>query len=344
MRKVSIFYLLLASIIYSPTFGQQVLTSEFIYDEALFPSCHASTLAETPRGIVAAWFGGTHENNPDVEIYFSRKATNGWTTPISIANGIQHTKKRYPCWNPVLFQVPDGPLVLFYKVGPTPSAWWGEVKESNDGGETWSESRRLPEDILGPVKNKPVLLADGRLLCPSSRETEIEGEDYWQVFVEETTDWGKSWKISEPLNDGVKYDAIQPSILNYGNGKLQMLCRSRESVIVNFWSEDNGKTWGEISPTNLPNPNSGTDAVTLQDGRQLLIYNPTSISKGKWGGPRSPIDLAISTDGINWDKFLRLEDTPGELSYPAIIQATDGSVHLTYTHQRKQIKYVHLKL
>jgi predicted neuraminidase len=334
----------LALVVCHNSFGQKILTSEFIYQQASFPSCHASTLAETPRGIVAAWFGGTHENNPDVEIYFSRKTINDWSTPVSIANGIQHTKKRYPCWNPVLFQIPDGPLLLFYKVGPTPSTWWGEMKESNDGGETWSESRRLPEDILGPVKNKPVLLADGRLLCPSSRETEIDGKDYWQVFMEETTDWGKTWKISKPLNDGVKYDAIQPSILNYGNGKLQMLCRSRESIIVDFWSEDNGLTWGEISPTNLPNPNSGTDAVTLQDGRQLLIYNPTSISKRKWGGPRSPIDLAISTDGINWEKFLRLEDTPGELSYPAIIQAADGSVHLTYTHQRKRVKYMHLKL
>ncbi|MGK0356350.1 MAG: putative neuraminidase, partial [Spirosomataceae bacterium] len=296
--------------LYHTSFGQTILTSEFIYDTAPFPSCHASTLAETPNGIVAAWFGGTHENNPDVEIYFSRKTVNGWTTPVSVANGIQHTKKRYPCWNPVLFQVPDGPLLLFYKVGPTPSTWWGEMKESNDGGNTWSESRRLPEDILGPVKNKPVLLSDGRLLSPSSRETEIDGKDYWQVFVEETTDFGKTWKISKPLNDGVKNDAIQPSILNYGNGKLQMLCRSREGMIVSFWSEDNGKTWSDLQPTDLPNPNSGTDAVTLKDGRQLLIYNPTSIPEGKWGGPRSPIDLAISTDGINWEKFLRLEDTP----------------------------------
>jgi predicted neuraminidase len=334
----------LIAMLYHTSFGQTILTSEFIYDTAPFPSCHASTLAETPNGIVAAWFGGTHENNPDVEIYFSRKTVNGWTTPVSVANGIQHTKKRYPCWNPVLFQVPDGPLLLFYKVGPTPSTWWGEMKESNDGGNTWSESRRLPEDILGPVKNKPVLLSDGRLLSPSSRETEIDGKDYWQVFVEETTDFGKTWKISEPLNDGVKNDAIQPSILTYGNGKLQMLCRSREGMIVSFWSEDNGKTWSDLQPTDLPNPNSGTDAVTLKDGRQLLIYNPTSIPEGKWGGPRSPIDLAISTDGINWEKFLRLEDTPGELSYPAIIQAADGTVHITYTHQRKKIKYIHLKL
>ncbi|UBM59094.1 exo-alpha-sialidase [Marinilongibacter aquaticus] len=324
--------------------AQKTLKSEFIYEEAPFKNCHASTVEETPDGIVAAWFGGTHEKHPDVEIYFSKRHPSGWSTPVSVANGIQHDKKRYPCWNPVLFQVPNGPLLLFYKVGPDPRNWWGELIESTDGGKTWSLPRRLPEDILGPVKNKPVMLSDGRLLCPSSKEVEINGQDHWQVFVEETSDLGKTWKISEALNDGVKTNAIQPSILTYPDGRLQMLCRSKENRLMSFWSNDQGKSWDTIEITNIPNPNSGTDAVSLADGRQVLVYNPTERYKGKWGGPRSPLDVAISSDGKNWKQLVRLESEEGEFSYPAVIQAKDGTIHITYTHKRTHVKYVQLAL
>jgi predicted neuraminidase len=342
-QKLFLLILGLFSLIFSTDAQHRTInSSSFIYENAPFKSCHASTLVETPYGIAAAWFGGSHEKNPDVEIYFSRKKESGWTAPVSIANGIQHASKRYPCWNPVLFQVPGGQLILFYKVGPDPSHWWGEMKESFDGGLNWSASKRLPEDILGPVKNKPVLMPDGRLLCPSSKETEIGDEDRWQVFVEQTSDFGKTWSISEPLNDGVKTNAIQPSILTYPDGRLQMLCRSKENRLMSFWSTDKGESWSEVELSNIPNPNSGTDAVTLEDGRQLLVYNPTEKYEGKWGGPRSPLSVAISKDGKNWEKVTDLETSAGEYSYPAVIQSSDGTIHITYTYQRSKIKYVTL--
>jgi predicted neuraminidase len=94
------------------------------------------------------------------------------------------------------------------------------------------------------------------------------------------------------------------------------------------------------SKTNLPNPNSGTDAVTLKDGRHLLVYNHTIRYAGKWGGSRSPINVAISTDGKKWFAVTELETEPGEFSYPAVIQSTDGMIHIIYTWKRKTIKHV----
>jgi alpha-L-rhamnosidase len=49
-------------LLYLNLFGQEnpVKIEEFIYDEAPFKSCHASTIAETQSGLYAAWFGGTH--------------------------------------------------------------------------------------------------------------------------------------------------------------------------------------------------------------------------------------------------------------------------------------------
>ena len=312
-----------------------ILKSEFIYDEAPFPECHASTIAQTPMGLVTAWFGGTKEKNKDVEIWLSRKQDENWSPPLAVADGVQPDGSRHPCWNPVLYQVPGGDLMLFFKVGPTPREWWGEMKTSSDHGATWSEALKLPVGMIGPVKNKPVLLSDGTLLCPSS--TEHEG---WRVHFEWTADNGKTWNSSPPINDGKTFNAIQPSVLFHPDQKLQILCRSKEGVLLTSWSSDNGDNWSDLSPSGLPNPNSGTDAVTLSDGRHLLIYNHTTTKQGKWGGPRSPLNVAISDNGKQWSALAILESEPGEYSYPAIIQSEDGLVHIVYTWKRKKVKYV----
>lgn len=304
------------------------MTQEFIYEEAPFPSCHASTIEETPEGLVSAWFGGTDEGEDDVGIWVSLHREGTWTTPVEVANGVQDDGGRHPCWNPVLFQASDGPLLLFYKVGPRPSSWWGMLTESRDGGRTWSAPRRLPEGIIGPVKNKPVLLDDGTLLCPSS--TEHSG---WTVHMEWTKDWGKTWSRTEPLNDPAKFGAIQPTILRHGGKRLQILCRSRQGVLTESWSEDNGRTWSPMRATALHNPSAGADGVTLKDGRHLLVYNPTKRG-------RSPLVVGLSEDGKAWRQVAVLEDEPGaEFSYPAVIQTADGRVHVTHTWKRRKIRH-----
>ena len=313
-------------------------TGEFIYETAPFPSCHASTLAETEQGLVAAWFGGTDEKEPDVGIWFSRHLDGRWTAPVEVANGVQSSDLRYPTWNPVLFQShvegsKDGPLLLFYKVGPDPRSWWGMLITSSDGGQSWSKPSRLPKGYYGPIKNKPVRLADGDLLCPTSSEIRASDGDRWQVYMERTPDLGKTWSKTKMLNDGIEIDAIQPSILFHTKTRLQALGRSRQGKIWQMWSDDMGKSWGPMVLTSLPNPNAGTDAVTLSDGRHLLVYNHTSHG-------RSPLNVAISEDGETWEAALVLEDQPGEYSYPAVIQTSDGKVHITYTWRREKIKHV----
>ena len=305
-----------------------VIQSEFIYETAPFPSCHASTIAETADGLVAAWFGGKHESNPDVGIWVARRDAKGWTAPVEVANGVQDNRTRLPCWNPVLFQPKDGPLLLFYKVGPSPSSWWGMLITSADGGKTWGAPRRLPDSILGPIKNKPIALRDGTLLCPSSTE-----HDGWRVHLERTSDLGATWTKTGPLNSAQEFGAIQPTVLFHPNNRLQILCRSRQIVVTECWSNDDGKSWGAMKATSLPNPNSGIDAVTLRDGRHLLVYNPTAHG-------RTPLVLSLSADGKSWRQVATLEDQPGEYSYPAIIQTRDGLAHITYTWKRQRVRHV----
>lgn len=312
-----------------------IITDEFLYDTAVFPSCHSATIAETPTGLVAAYFGGTRERHPDVEIYISRKVNGTWLAPVSAANGIQSDKLRLPTWNPVLYQVPGGDLLLFYKIGPKPSEWWGMMRSSKDGGITWSDAKKMPEGYIGPVKNKPVLLSNGNLFAPSSKEG-----NGWKVHFEVTNDNGKNWRTVGPVA-GNGLDAIQPSILDHGKGRLQILARSKNRALVESWSADNGETWSPLAKTNLPNNNSGTDAVTMKDGRHVLVYNhvlpPGDLAKG----PRTPLNVAISKDGKEWHAALILEDSPiSQYSYPAVIQTSDGMLHFIYTWRREKIKHV----
>jgi alpha-L-rhamnosidase len=320
----------------TPPFKSGIIEDEFIYDVAPFPECHAATIVETPKGLVAAFFGGTHERNPDVEIWLSRKESNKWTAPVSVANGIQSDTLRYPTWNPVLYQVPTGDLLLFYKIGPSPSTWKGWMKTSKDNGVTWSEAKALPEGFIGPVKNKPVLIGKQKLIASSSTE-----DNGWRVHFEVTNDWGKTWKKVGPINDGKTFNAIQPSILIHKDGKLQILARSRDRTVVESWSSDKGETWTPLAKTSLPNNNSGTDAVTLQDGRQLIVYNHILDPNGEAKGPRTPLNLSYSNDGKTWYGTLVLEDSPiSQYSYPSIIQSKDGMIHIVYTWRRQKIKYV----
>jgi predicted neuraminidase len=315
-----------------------ILRTEFIYQRAPFPSAHASTLVETSEGLVAAWFGGTREGDADVGIWLSRHDGVAWSVPQEVATGLQPDGTRFPCWNPVLFQPLGGPLILFYKVGPSPSAWWGMARTSTDGGRTWSEAVRLPEGVLGPIRAKPVELPEGVMLAGSSTE-----HDGWVVRVERLRapdgDWSRAlaapdaWERSVPLNDPRTYGAIQPTILVHSPTRLQILCRSRQGVITEAWSADGGHTWSPMAATTLPNPNAGIDAVRLADGRFLLAYNPTVDGRGR-------LAIAVSADGVSWREAVMLEDGDGEYSYPAMIQTRDGRVHVTYTWRRERVKHV----
>ncbi|MBN1867321.1 exo-alpha-sialidase [Candidatus Sumerlaeota bacterium] len=310
-----------------------VLREEFIYDTAPFPSCHASTVVETEEGLVCAFFGGTHERHPDVAIWVSRQEGSVWIPPFEAANGVEPAEVRYPCWNPVLSQIAGGPLLLFYKVGPSPSTWWGMMTESTDGGRTWSEPWRLPEGILGPIKNKPIQLRNGDLLCPSSVE-----DDGWRVHFERTADAGRTWERTAPVNDGVEFRAIQPAILVHPDGRLQALCRTKQDCIAEVWSEDEGRTWGPMRAIALPNPDAGFDAVSLSDERYFLIYNHT-VRGGDFPQAREMLNVAVSDDGRDWKAAFVLEKGEGQFSYPAAIQTSDGMVHTTYTYHRRTIKH-----
>ena len=335
-----------------PMRDSSIVTDEFLYTKATFPECHSATIAETTKGdLVATYFGGTKERNPDVCIWVSRKVKGSkeWTKPQMVADGIINDTLRKACWNPVVYQIPQGDLVIYFKIGSNVSDWSGWMVRSKDGGKTWSKRKPLQKDFLGPVKNKPVM-SRGRLIAPSSIES-----NGWRLYFEYSDDMGKTWQRTDYVEaDSITIEgkkklkdlAIQPSIISLKDGRLAALARTRSEHIGITYSEDNGKTWSKLKLINTPNNNSGLDAVTLSDGNHVLICNdkpiPNGIKNGK--GLRTPLSLMTSSDGESWQHWMTLEDSPiSQYSYPSIIQTSDGHIHCIYTWRRQRIKHVEVR-
>jgi len=332
--------------------------SRAIFDaQPTHPSCHASTVVEVSDGhLLAAWFAGTHEGHADVAIWVARFDGTSWSDPVPVAD-----EPGIPLWNPVLFCDSERTVWLFYKAGPSVPAWTGLYCKSADGGRTWSAPTALPAGLLGPAKNKPLLLSNGDILSGTSSETWRS----WSCWIEISTDGGASWSrigpivapghpgyapagVVEPVSavwdasshqlvlPQQHYGVIQPTVWESAPGHLKMLMRSTKRVgaVCTASSDDYGRTWTAARLTEIPCPNSGLDAVRLEDGRVVLACNP--VHEG-----RTPLSLLGSgDDGETWPWRLDLETEPGEYSYPAIIQASSGIVHVVYTHNRTRIQHV----
>ena len=335
--------------------AKHVVVNEFLYESAPFPQCHASSIAETSDGdLVCTYFGGTHENHSDVCIWASRKPKGAkeWSEPILVADGVFSDiapDYREACWNPVIYQVPGGELRIYFKIGKNVASWKGYLSRSYDGGKTWTPREALSAYVndadmqesqppYGPIKNKPIL-SKGRLISPTSDE-----RNGWKAYFEYSDDMGKTWKRTNYVKTAEGMRVIQPSIIQLSDGRLEALCRTRSRFIGVTTSDDNGETWSDLQLIDTPNNNSGLDAVTLKDGTFVMACNDHPIEENKSKGPRTPLSLLRSTDGIHWTHWITLEDSPiGQYSYPSIIQTRDGHLHIVYTWRRLRVKHVEIK-
>ncbi|WP_372649475.1 exo-alpha-sialidase [Draconibacterium sp.] len=333
--SLSFLLLLVTSCHQKKSINFKLVSESYISDTTQYEQCHASTIIETENGLLVSFFGGPYERHPEVSIYTAAFANEQWQKPQKVADGEADTTL-FPTWNPVLFRSANNQIDLFYKVGPSPNDWRGMVMHSSDEGKSWSAHEKLPEGILGPIRNKPIQLSSGVILSPSSTE---ETHELWKAHIERSTDGGQTWTIiAIPSPDSVK--VIQPTLLVYSDQRIQALLRSNQNVVMESWSYDQGKTWSEVQPTTIPHPNSGIDAITLKSGAKLLVNNPLPIGNS-WEAGRNKLDLYYSTDGKLWKTIMHLENEPeGEFSYPCIIQTSDGLIHITYTYNRRQIKHM----
>ena len=317
--------------------GDQLILLEEFAGTEFSPFNHSSTIAETHNGVlVVAWYGGSSEGADDVSIWVTRNDGNGWSPRIEVCDGGGDAT-----WNPVLFQPSSGPLLLYYKYGGRfDGGWEGSVRLSYDNGQTWSDRIPLPSTsdpylsayegrFVGPTKNRPLELPDGRLLLGSSTE-----DNGWRVHMEivgPANDYTTDYELIGPIGGG-----IQPTFLVHDDNHqtIQAICRSGEMK----WSYDGGNSW----------PDSSALSLTTSAGLHAVTVNNLNSQKNRWhvlayniNSSRDPLRIAISQDGINWTVAIPTLDGGSRMDYPTIMQTSDKMLHITYSYSNhSKIKHV----
>lgn len=322
----------------APAFHEQFVDARFIH-----PSAHVSSICQTPDGrMVAIWYAGSREGARDVALYVSSRdagLTNTWTTPVSAgtheAAGDEAFRYVKKVGNAILFTGTNGHLHMLYVT--TGFGGWScsqlNLKTSTDGGATWSRSRRLGLspflNISELVKNAPVPTADRGFVVPIYHE--VMGKFSELLWLRPGKD---GFEVIKTRAFGGR-TAFQPALIALNETNALMLCRAAGPVkkIHATRTSDAGRTWSALNTIDLPNSNSGLDAIRLSDGRLLLAFNDTDSD-------RDNLRLAISADdGMTWKRAATLiAEVREEFSYPTVLQTSDGLIHVTYTWKRKGIK------
>ncbi len=322
----------------APEFHEQFVDPRFVQ-----PSAHVSSICELPGGRMAAvWYAGSREGARDVALYIATRDTgvsNAWSTPVSVgthkAAGGETFRYVKKVGNGIVFTGTNNQLHLLYVT--TSFGGWScsqlNLKTSTDGGAAWSRSRRLGLspffNISELVKNAPAPTADGGFVVPIYHE--VMGKFSELLWLRPSADGFEAIKTRA---FGGR-TAFQSSLVAINETNALMLCRAAGPVkkIHATRTSDGGRTWSALETIDLPNSNSGLDAIRLWDGRLLLAFNDTDSD-------RDNLRLAISADdGATWKRAATLvAETGEEFSYPTVLQTSDGLIHVTYTWKRKGIK------
>ncbi len=307
---------------------------------------HSATALETRDGrMLAAWYAGAQEGTRDTRIHgaYFDPASGQWSdsqvllTRQELSEGTgRHVKK---LGNPLLVRLPDQRLGLV--VVSTAAFGWAasnlNVAVSSDEGGSWDAFRHLQLsswfNISTLVRGSARAYADGDLLIPVYHEFMgkfgeiLRLDENLEVVAKQRLTWGR--------------DTLQPAVAapSGENGAVAFLRSADRSVhrITMVHRDPTTGEWGDPVVTSLPNPNAGLDALRAQDGSVLLVFNDDAVD-------RKNLTLARSTDnGSTWQRLAVIEkgDTkPNDVSYPSLLQMSDGSYQLLYSWRTKRIRHV----
>jgi predicted neuraminidase len=338
-----------ASSLASPTRLEQADTAPSYTEQLINPDSplavsHVVSLCELPDGgLAAVWYAGSREGARDVAIFLSTQAQGqtNWAAPRAIMTPARAASELHrgirKVGNPLIFADAAGQLLLLY-VTILAGGWSGSslnLTTSADGGLSWSPSRRLTLspffNISELVRNRPAQLADGSWMVPIYHE--CIGKFPELLWLRNA---GNDLLATKARIAGGR-SGFQPALVPLAiNSALACLrdCGPRRRISV-ARTDDAGRTWSSPDALDLPNPDSGLSALRLTDGRLLLAFNDSAVS-------RENLRLALSADeGKSWRRVATFAEERGaEFSYPFLLQTRDGKVHLVYTWKRKAIKQV----
>jgi hypothetical protein len=200
---------------------------------------------------------------------------------------------------------------------------------NRDEGRTWSRAEHLPDG--GPIRAKPLVFSKELIVSGSS----VESYDSWAAGWSAAPISARRGRASAPWCRR-KEASYSPRWGRWLANRFYARSNPMARVCVSD-SYDAGVTWSPARATDLPNPNSGIDVAHLKGGRYAMIYNHTPRG-------RTPLNLAVSADGEHWTPWQTLESDSVEYSYPAMVQAGDGTLQITYKWRRLKIKHVEIKI
>jgi len=340
-------FIFLASLVLTGSALAQIPGMESrIFDEPVKVQHGSAVLPLKSGGVLLFWFQGSAETGGDNEILCCRKTADGWQDPSVVVrpqerpvNAILADAK---VANTAAVQDEDGVVYLFYSAIPLYGGFANsrvDYKSSPDEGKTWSKPTRLDFSMGAMVRHKPLRVGDHEYLLPMYSELSL----FTPRFKQYSYVWhlklsgGQASKIRRIQIPGL--DDIQPSLAFCGAGG-RFICaylRNQNGGLAYFSKLDwITKEWSPLRSINVPNSDSPMDVVQLVDGRILMVYNNRSTR------PRSPLSLAVSSDGENFTRLVDLETDPAsDYCYPSICEDAGKRIHISYTyHGRDAIKYV----
>jgi len=197
---------------------------------------------------------------------------------------------------------------------------------SADGGTTWEYSEIAGS--TGSVHMCPINTDGGMAAFFRRRQADF-------VHRSESRDGGQTWSATEPTDVPNNNSSVAATRL--GDGTIALIC----------------------NPTNAAMSSARRASLydELGEGDTRPDADPSGGCTPIWGVPRAPVALCLSHDGGKTfpERFL-VEDGDGaclsnnsldgknrELSYPWLLEARDGALHLAYTYHRRAIKHVRLE-
>jgi predicted neuraminidase len=319
---------------------------------------HSSSIVELPNGdLLVCWFHGSGERTADdVKILGARKlkSTGQWTAPFEMAD-----TPGFPDTNCTMFVDSKQRLWLFWPV-ILANQWESALMKykmtadlSGTGAPKWTYFDNIllkPKNLLEQIqrhlpesehktrlvkdasikltsrlgwftRTHPVELPSGRILLPLYSD----GFDFSLIGISD--DGGQTWYASEPI---VGLGNIQPSIVRKKDGTLVAYMRDNgpPPKRIHFsMSKDEGLTWSPAADTELPNPGTSVEAISLRSGNWIIVYN--DLEKG-----RHSLAISMSDDEgatWKWKRHLGVQEK-SQFHYPSVIQAKDGSIHVTYSY------------
>ncbi len=324
--------------------AKPVFSEDIINPNSSEAMVHVASICELrDGGLAATWYGGSREGARDVAIYFAtrERGKSEWSKPKAIvrpesaARDLNRAIQKVG--NPILFSDGAGKLWLVY-VSITIGGWSGSslnVTASDDAGQSWAASQRLTLspffNISELVKNGPTALGNGGWAVPVYHE--LFGK-FPELLWLRGTEAGVS--ASKTRIAGGR-SGFQPAMVPLSTNQALAVLRdtSPRRLISEARTENGGRSWSSAEVLDLPNPDSGLDAIRLGDGRLLLAFNDSATG-------RDNLRLAVSADeGGSWKRVATLAEEKGaEFSYPFLLRTRDGNIHAVFTWKRKAIKHV----